>query len=70
MLPPEQFTRGGQSNSPDYTTYETDDAGPPLNWRWETPPAGEDGTIVSRALTVTDSPNPVPGQTGNVPNIA
>lgn len=67
---PEQYTRGGQSQNPDYTTYETDDSGPPLNYRWETPPPGEDGTIPSRALTVTGSPDPLPEQTGNVSAIA
>lgn len=59
---PEQYTPGGQSLSPDPITYETDDAGPPRNFRWETPPPGEDGTIVSRALTVTGSPDPLPEQ--------
>jgi hypothetical protein len=59
---PEQYTPGGQSLSPDPITYEADDAGPPLNYRWETPPPGEDGTIVSRALTVIDSPDPLPEQ--------
>ena len=68
MAEPEQFTRGGLSNSPDYATYETDDSGPPRNWRWETPPAGEDGTIDPRATTVTDSPDPLPAQTGTVPH--
>lgn len=53
FFPPEQYTPGGQSNLPDPSTYETDDSGPPNNYRWETPPAGEDGSIPSRADTVT-----------------
>lgn len=53
FFPPEQFTPGGQSDNPDYTTYETDDSGPPLNWRRQTPPAGEDGTVPSVSETVT-----------------
>lgn len=65
-LPPEQFTRGSLSNSPDYATYESDDSGPPNNFRWETPPAGEDGTIAPVATTVTGSPDPLPEQTGTV----
>lgn len=63
---PEQYTPGALSNAPDYDTYNTDDSGPPLNWRLETPPAGEDGSIPSRALTVSGSPNPLPVQTGTV----
>lgn len=50
---PEQYTPGGQSDSPDPITYETNDAGPPLNWRRDTPPAGEDGSIPSVSETVT-----------------
>lgn len=63
---PEQYTPGGLSSSPDYTTYETDDSGPSLNWRLATPPAGEDGSIPNTAITVTGSPNPLPVQTGTV----
>lgn len=68
FLPPEEFTPAGQSNNPDYVTYERDDSGPPLNYRWETPPAGEDGSIPNRAITVTGSPDPLPVQTGTVPH--
>lgn len=50
---PEQYTPGGQSDSPDPVTYEIDDSGPPLNYRIETPPPGEDGSIPSRSETVT-----------------
>lgn len=30
-----------------------DSSGPPNNWRRETPPAGEDGSVPDRRLTVT-----------------
>lgn len=55
QLLPEQFTSGGQSGSPDYITYEIDDAGPPRNWRRDTPPPGEDGSTPNVSETVTDA---------------
>lgn len=55
---PEQYTVGGQSNSPDPNTYETDDSGPPLNNRLLTPPPGYDGTIPDLPATVTGAPVP------------
>lgn len=40
-------------NGVDFIEHETDDAGPPRNWRLATPPPGYDGTIPDVAATVT-----------------
>ncbi len=66
IIDPHQFTPGGLVDAVDYVKYETDDAGPPRNWRRDTPPAGEDGSIPNVAITVTGSPDPLPTQTGTV----
>lgn len=49
---PEDFTEPGAVNAVDYRLHR-DNSGPPNNWRRETPPAGEDGTVPDRRLTVT-----------------
>jgi hypothetical protein len=48
---PEDFSEPGSGNV-DYRL-NRDSSGPPNNWRRDTPPAGEDGSVPDRRLTVT-----------------
>lgn len=60
MSDPAQFMEPGSSNAVDYRI-GNDSSGPPNNWRQETPPAGEDGTVPDRRLTIADQTDVVTG---------
>jgi hypothetical protein len=53
MTNPAEFMEAGQDGAIDIRIGH-DSSGPPNNWRRDTPPAGEDGTVPDRRLTISD----------------